>query len=90
MDNSLIDTINGNNEVFIITLSQREFQSLLDTKIYGKRTCTRFKSGEWEDLIAKKIWNATRIKCGINFKGHYLTQTGAYGRIDGKEILILL
>lgn len=60
----------------------------MDTKVYGKRSCVRFKSEEWEDVIAQKIWNETRIQFGINFKGHYLTQLADRGRIDGKYCYI--
>lgn len=89
IDTSLNDVVKINNgEMFIITLTQKEYQSLLVTKVYGKRICVRFKSGEWEDVIAQKIWNETRIQCGINFKGHYLTQNADYGSIDGKYIII--
>lgn len=66
LNNSLNNSVNINDEkVFTITLTQKEYQSLLDTKLYGKRICVRFKSGEWEDIIAQKIWNETRIQCGI-------------------------
>lgn len=89
LDTSFNDVINTNNgEMFTITLTKKEYQSLLDTKVYGKRICIRFKSGEWEDVIAQKIWNETRIQCGINFKGHYLTQNADYGSIDGEHIMI--
>lgn len=48
-NDSLMININDEKE-FTIILTQKEYQSLLDTKVYGKRTCVRFKSGEWEDI----------------------------------------
>lgn len=88
-DTSFNDSVNTDNKrIFTISLRQREYQSLLVTKVYKNRVCVRFKDGEWEDIIAQKIWNETRIQCGINFKGHYLTQNADYGHIDGKYIII--
>lgn len=78
----------SSDRIFVIALSKREFESLLETKIYKKRICTRFKSKEWADVLAQKIWNETRIQCGINFKNHYLTQNADYGHINGKYILL--
>lgn len=83
------NSVNEDNSIFTISLTQREYQSLLDTKVYKNRVCVRFKSGEWEDVIAEKIWNKTRIQCGINFKSHYLTKNADYGNIVGKYILLL-
>lgn len=69
---------------FTISISQNEFESLLNYKVKKNQTCLKFKDGgAWGDLLVHKIWSQTPITCGFNFKSHYITTDAASGSIKG-------
>lgn len=80
------DFIEKDNGIqFKLSLTQREFEGLITTKVIKNRTCVRFKSGsEWTDILAHKIWTQTPLTCSFSFKTHYLTNDAASGKMDGK------
>lgn len=39
--------------------------------------------GEWTNFITSAVWSETKLKCGFNFKNHYVPGGNA-GYINGK------
>lgn len=42
-----------------------------------------FRPGIWQAVITEKIWNSTNLKCGFNFKNHYISRDATTGYING-------
>lgn len=40
--------------------------------------------GKWQEVITDKFWEATRMKCGFQFKNHYISADAKSGVISGK------
>lgn len=38
----------------------------------------------WQEVITDKIWHLTRLKCGYNFRHHYVPLNGRNGYINGE------
>lgn len=71
----------GKNMVILNALTAEEFYNITYRKQtkqtrYGKPKSPKkiyFSPEKWEHSLIGKIWNAIKIKCGFNFKNHYLT-----------------
>lgn len=77
---------------FTITMPKEKFLSLIMRKIYrrrekGKSESIReyaiLRSGMWQHVFNEKIWAATKITCGFNFKNHKLLRNGEHGYANG-------
>lgn len=78
---------------FSIDSAKEEYEKLFVTKEYKRRefgrrqdsmrTCLRLEPGRWEHWISDEIWNVTKLPCSFNFRGHYLTQDGNAGKVEG-------
>lgn len=75
---------------FTITIPKEEFQSMIMCKIYRRkdkdkkesvREYTVLRSGNMH--LMKKIWVATKITCGFNFKNHKLLHNRERGYANG-------
>lgn len=79
---------------FIITIPSDEFEELITFKSYKRTQGTKIRSrswkilrhGIWEDFITQKIWDEVKLKCGFQFRNHYLCNVGTSGYINGKYI----
>jgi len=82
---------------FIISLLREDFRNLLIDKIYKRRVKKKGKMyyrlrkilqpGKWQELITNKFWDATHMKCGFQFKNHYISADAKSGVINGKIII---
>lgn len=77
---------------FTITMPKEKFMSLIMPKVYRRRDkgkpepireYTILRSGMWQHVFNEKIWAATKITCGFNFKYHKLLRSGEYGYANG-------
>ena len=72
---------------FTLFVKREEYEKLFITKEYKRnectRSCLRLDPGKWEHWISDEIWDSTKILCGFNFRGHYLTQDGRAGKMEG-------
>lgn len=81
---------------YIISLLREEFTNLLTEKVYKHQTNNRGKTyyrlrkvlqpGKWQEVITNK-WEATHMKCGFQFKNHYISADAKSGTINGKLII---
>lgn len=88
---------NCNEKCFIISLLREDFTNLLIEKVYKRRIKGKGKSyyrlrnvlqpGKWQELMTDKFWEATRMKCGFQFKNHYISADAKTGVINGKIIV---
>lgn len=86
-----------NEKYFVISLLREDFTNLLCDKIYKRRVKEKGKTyyrlrkvlqpGKWQELITDKFWEATRMKCGFQFKNHYISADAKTGTINGKIIM---
>lgn len=82
---------------YVISLLREEFTNLLTEKVYKrqiknkKKTYYRLRTvlqpGKWQKVITNKFWEATRMKCGFQFKNHYISADARSGIINGKFII---
>lgn len=82
---------------YVISLLREEFINLLTEKVYKRhinnkgRTYYRLRKvlqpGKWQEVITDKFWEATRMKCGFQFKNHYISADAKSGVINGKFII---
>lgn len=97
-DNSLSYTENGLQTInFIFSMSTAEFDDIIINRTYAynirnaKTKCKNasyrqrkvLRPGIWEAVITEKIWNSTNLKCGFNFKNHYIANDAMSGYING-------
>lgn len=83
------------NKQFVILLLRETFKNLITKKIYKreikKKTYYRLrkvlKAGKWQEVITKKIWETTHMKCGFQFKNHYISTDAKSGFINGKTYI---
>lgn len=82
---------------YVIFFPKDEYESLIETKIRHYYIGTRkrrsqyksFKSGIWEDKINDKLVDLTKIKCGLNFRNHYISANGNFASFTGLVILYI-
>ncbi|XP_039310233.1 uncharacterized protein LOC113005626 [Solenopsis invicta] len=77
---------------YVISLLRTEFTNLLTEKVYkrnvinaGKtyyRLRTVLQPGKWQEMITDKFWEATHMKCGFQFKNHYISGDAKSGVIN--------
>lgn len=86
---------NSNSEKhFVISLIRQDFTNLLTEKVYKRKindkgkTYYRFRKilqpGKWQELITDRFWEATHMKCGFQFRNHYISADAKSGVINGK------
>lgn len=79
--------------IFTINIPKSDFQSMIIYKKYrrmDKRNRNKIvrqhmvlQSGMWQHVLCQKIWEATKLSCGFNFKNHKLTSNGQSGYANG-------
>lgn len=79
----------------VISLLKEDFTNLLVEKIYKRREKGKMyyrlrkvlQPGKWQELITNKFWEATHMKCGFQFKNHYISADEKTGVINGKIVM---
>lgn len=89
MENS--DTM---EKFYIISLLREDFTNLLTEKVYKRQLNNKRKMyyrwrkvlrpGKWQEIITNKFWETTHMKCGFQFKNHYISADTKSGIINGK------
>lgn len=70
-----------------ITISMKisEFEKLVTRKKYKNREVLKLEPGAWQHQISERVWNATKMKCGFNYKYHHLSADLSSGSAKGKS-----
>lgn len=77
---------------FIITMPKTDYDSMIIYKKYRRAEKNRpvstreyaiLQPGIWQHVFNEKIWQATKIPCGFNFKRNKLSSNGASGYACG-------
>jgi len=55
-----------------------------------KRIWKTLRPGIWEEFFTDKIWDATHLRCGFQFRNHYLSNVGTSGYINGKYKFLII
>ena len=95
VDSSFDTSANADERIFNIFLNEEEFESIIQTNIAkcstrfnkkkrSERKYRCFKPGLWLDLVQRRITQASHIKCGFNFEGHYVNLHENKGNFKGK------
>lgn len=77
--------------IFTINIPKSDFEALIIHKKYQRtehkrriiRHHTVLQPGMWQHVFCQKIWEATKLSCGFNFKNHKLTRDGQSGYANG-------
>lgn len=79
------------------SLLKEDFTNLLVEKLYKRRINEKGKIyyrlhkvlqlGKWQELITNKFWEAKHIKCGFQFKNHYISADAKTDVINGKIVM---
>jgi len=77
--------------IFTINIPKSDFEGLIIHKKYQRtehkrriiRHHTVLQPGMWQHVFCQKIWEATKLSCGFNFKNHKLTSDGQSGYANG-------
>uniref|UniRef100_A0A6P7G042 Uncharacterized protein LOC114334561 n=1 Tax=Diabrotica virgifera virgifera TaxID=50390 RepID=A0A6P7G042_DIAVI len=72
-----------------ISMKMSNFKALAQTKNHKNRSVVKLKPGVWQQEISERIWNATKLKCGFNFKNHYLSADLSTGSAKGMYLFAL-
>jgi hypothetical protein len=84
VSNHSITSTDGNAKIlhFYIFFDDSEFDNLLITKTYQRtvkhqakvysRVRTVLDPGTWEEVFSEKIYDASRLQCGFNFRNHWI------------------
>lgn len=84
--------------IFTINIPKNDFQDMIIYKKYRKtdkhnrtiRHYTVLQPGMWQHVLCQKIWEATKLSCGFNFKNHKLTRDGQSGYANGAAVVVRL
>lgn len=86
-----------NEKHLTISLLREDFTNLLVEKVYKRRVNEKGKMyyrlrkvlhpGKWQELLTNKFWEATHMKCGFQFKNHYISADARTGTINGKIVM---
>lgn len=85
----LSDTTLNNSQKIIgtqrVTISMKKtaFMKMAKVQNYKKKKVVRLEPGVWQNEISERLWNATKLKCGFNFKNHYLSSDLSTGSAKG-------
>lgn len=55
-------------EKVTISMKKTAFQKFAKIKNYKQRKVMKLEPGVWQNEISERLWNATKLKCGFNFK----------------------
>jgi len=77
--------------IFTINIPKSDFQAMIiykryrrmDKRIRTVRQHTVLQPGMWQHVLCQKIWEATKLSCGFNFKNHKLTRNDQSGYANG-------
>lgn len=58
----------------ILTISKHTFDQMVVEKMYKARRVKK---------LLERLWNNTKLKCGFNFKSHYLNSDATSGSMEG-------
>lgn len=82
---------------FTIKILRRDFVQMTDPIAKRKKTIPGkrpqfvqrliFIPYIWESYFSRKIWDATSIRCGFQFKSHSLSKDGTQGIVTGKYLI---
>lgn len=67
----------------LLILTQKDFDSMVIEKKYGKRLYKKLDPGVYQKKISDLIWDKTHMKCGFDFKYHHLSWDLMTGSIKG-------
>jgi len=93
VDEKSMESIN-----FIIKIPTHEFEELIVYTSYKrmqrnkmrKRIWKTLRPGIWEEFFTDKIWDATHLRCGFQFRNHYLSNIDTSGYINGKYKFLII
>lgn len=93
LDQSSIRLSNADGvSTFIVSVPKEDYVSMIIYKKYRRREKNRSVStrdysvlqpGLWQHFFTEKIWQATKISCGFNFKRHKLSRNAESGYAYG-------
>lgn len=91
-DSELTDDETGTTKkVQKVTLSMNMnvFKNLVNKKKYRNRKVLKLESGVWQNEISERLYSETKLKCGFNFKNHYLSMDLSTGSAKGMYLFLI-